>query len=268
MSDGVVWPRISIVTPSYNQGDFIEETIRSVLLQGYPNLEYIVMDGGSRDGSVEIIRRYEACLSHVHIGPDGGQAAAIDEGFRLATGEILAWLNSDDRYRPGTLFRVGRFFAAHPKIVFGNGDVNYIDAEGRFAQRIYAIQANRLLTANLGKHGWPQQGCFWRSSAYQKVGGMDPSLRFCMDRDLFLRLARVGKTRRIPGRPLAEFRIHEHAKTKVLLDVASTESKKLLAKYGNERLGSVKWLLEFLWWLWCKPPHLRVRLNRRYGWEW
>lgn len=268
MPDGRPWPRVSIVTPSYNQGQFIEETLRSVLLQGYPDLEYIIMDGGSTDRSVEIIRKYEPWLSYVHIGPDGGQAAAIGEGFRHATGEILAWLNSDDRYRPGALARVACFFTTHPKVVFGNGDVNYIDTEGQFRQRIYAIRPNRFLTANLGVHGWPQQGCFWRHWAYKRVGGIDGSLRFCMDRDLFIRLTGVGPGRRIPGPPLADFRIHDQAKSSMLLDVAQREGAALIAKYGATRFHLPQWFLRLLWRLWYKPTSLRARINLAFGWEW
>ena len=268
MPDGSPWPRVSIVTPSYNQGQFIEETIRSVLLQGYPNLEYIVMDGGSTDGTVEILSKYEPFLSFLRVGPDDGQAAAIAEGFKRAVGEIMAWLNSDDRYLPRTLARVTSFFTAHPHIVFGNGDVNCIDTDGRFVQRIYAIKPNRFLTTNLGVHGWPQQGCFWRYSAYKQVGGVDSSLYFCMDRDLFIRLVGVGPSTRIPGPPLADFRTHDQAKSSTILDVARRENVALIAKYGQPGLQSWKWCLHLMWWFWRKSAAVRMRLNRAFGWEW
>jgi len=264
---GPPWPRISIVTPSYNQGEFVEETIRSVLLQRYPDLEYIIMDGGSTDGSVEILRRYEPWISYLSIGPDSGQAAAIADGLGRATGEILAWLNSDDRYRPGALVRVASFFADHPKVVFGNGDVNFIDAEGHLVERIWAIRPTRFLTANLGVHCWPQQGCFWQRWAYQQAGGIDEGLQFCMDRDLFLRLAGIGPSRRIPGQPVTDFRIHDQAKSSTLLSVAEQESDALIAKYGDPRFRSNTWLLRRLWRLWCQPTITRRWLNQRYGWE-
>ena len=264
---GSTWPRVGIVTPSYNQGQFIEETIRSVLLQGYPNLEYIVMDGGSTDGTVEILGKYELFFSFLHIGPDGGQSAAIAEGFQRTTGEILAWLNSDDRYRPGALLRVARFFAAHPEVVFGNGDVNYIDAQGHVLHRIWARRPIWFLTANLGAHGWPQQGCFWRRHAYEQVGGIDTGLRFCMDRDLFIRLSKAGHSARIPGPPLADFRTHDRTKSSVLLDVAQTESQLLIARYGDPKWQRCRWLLEFGEWFWAKSASLRVRLHRWFGLE-
>lgn len=267
MPDGSPWPRVSIVTPSYNQGQFLEETIRSVLLQGYPNLEYIIMDGGSTDGSVEIIRKYEPWLAHWVSAPDGGQAAAIAEGFRLATGDILAWINSDDRYLPCAFARVARFFAAHRGVVFGNGDVNMIDAQGETIRRLYAVRPSPFLTANLGIHGWPQQGCFWTRAAYEQVDGVDPTLRFCMDRDLFIRLTRAGHSHRIPGAPLADFRAHAAAKSSTLLDIAAKEGAALILKRGNPRWTRCPGLLRCLWWLWVKPVGLRTRLGRWLGVE-
>ena len=268
MPGGSPWPRISIVTPSFNQGQFIEETIRSVLLQGYPNLEYIIMDGGSTDETVEIIRKYEPWLAHWVSQPDDGQAAAIGEGFKQATGVILAWINSDDRYLPDALERIACFFTAHPKVIFGNGDVNYIDAEGCLIRRIYAVRPNPFITANLGWHGWPQQGCFWRRETYEQVGRVDPSLRFCMDRDLFIRLTRGGPSQRIPGSPLADFRVHDEAKSSKILDVQRAEGAALILKYGNPRWARRTRLLKCLWWFWAKPMSLRAHINRWLGWEW
>ena len=112
--------KISIITPSYNQGQYLEETIRSVRDQPYPNLEYIIMDGGSTDNSVEIIKKYESRLAHWESRPDDGQADAINKGFNMATGDILGWLNSDDYYKPGALTEVAEYFDADDlKIVFG-----------------------------------------------------------------------------------------------------------------------------------------------------
>src|SRR5437867_7923227 len=121
------WPRITIVTPSYNQGLYLEQTILSVLNQNYPNLEYIIMDGGSSDNSVEIIRKYEKYLVHWESKSDEGQAAAIADGFRLAAGEILAYLNSDDLYLPGALRKVGEFFNQHKQVQFMYGDCLIVD---------------------------------------------------------------------------------------------------------------------------------------------
>ncbi|MGC8800602.1 glycosyltransferase family 2 protein [Chloroflexus sp.] len=267
LDDGRPWPRITIVTPSYQQAQYLEEAIRSVLLQGYPNLEYIVMDGGSRDGSVAIIERYAPWLSYWQSQRDGGQSAALADGFARATGEILAWINSDDRLQPGALQRVGRFFAKRPGLAFASGDVNFIDADGRVTARIFALPPNGKLTAQLGVHRWPQQGCFWRRSVYEHVGGVDRSLRFCMDRDLFIRLSIAGPSRRIPGPPLGDFRLHEEAKTATLQAVWQREHALLRRRYGQSLAPHDYARLRILWWLWQKHASLRQRLYRHFGFE-
>ncbi len=262
MVDDPSWPRISIVTPSFNQGHFLEETIRSVLLQGYPNLEYIVLDGGSADESIGIIRKYEQFLAYAHIGADEGQADAIAKGFDLATGQIMGWINSDDRYRPGSLARVGAFFAGHPDVVFGSGDVNVIDQDGRYVQRLYSVRPTRFLTANLGVHRWPQQGCFWKKDVYHKVGGIDRTLRFCMDRDLFLRIVAEGKSRRIPGPTLADFRVHPAAKSSTLLEIARAENHSIVTEYGSPLFVRHRRLLRIMWLAWTLPAIARECADR------
>lgn len=267
MPDGRPWPRISVVTPSYNQGKYIEETIRSVLLQGCPNLEYIVMDGGSTDGTVEILRKYEPSLSYLHIGPDEGQAAAIKVGFDKATGEIIAWLNSDDRYLPGALPRVVRFFAQRPRVVFANSDVNLIDENSSVIKRMFVSRPSRVVTANLGTHSWPQQGCFWRKWAYEKAGGLDRSFEFTMDRDLFLRITAIGRAGRIPGPPLGEFRIHGEAKSSTKTEVADAEGLRCIQKYRSPLLYRMPNILKLYRWFFRKPTGIRVRLSRYFGIE-
>lgn len=266
--NGKPWPRISIVTPSYNQACYLEETLRSVLLQGYPNLEYMVLDGGSIDGSAEIIRKYEPWLAYWRSECDGGQSAAIAEGFERATGEILAWLNSDDRYQPGSLGRAVRFLIARPRAAFAGGDTYRINMVGRIERRIFAVPPNRFLTAHLGRHSLAQPSCFWRRDAYERAGGLDRTLRFCMDRDLFIRLFAVGPSYRIPGPPLADFRIHDSSKTSTLVDIHQQESELLIARYGTSPLRRIPWILEMLWGWWYRPTAgLRRRLNRSFGWE-
>lgn len=255
-------PLISIVTPSYNQGQFLEETIRSVLLQGYPNLEYIIIDGGSTDDSVKIIRNYTSRLSYWVSEKDRGQSHAIKKGLERATGEIVAWLNSDDRLRPDTLSRVARAFAVSPKIVFTYGDINLIDIDGQVINRLYAKRPNRFLTVNYGQHGVPQPGSFWRKWAYEQVGGVDTSLKFCMDRDLFIRLWKVGSTKRIIGPPVADFRVHEQSKTATMKEIRAKEKALILDRYGNPRLQSHKRLLSALWWFWEKLNLFRVLLSK------
>ena len=136
---GAEWPRISIVTPSYNQGAFLEETIRSVLLQGYPNLEYIVMDGGSTDGSVEVLRSFGDRVQWVSQN-DGGQSDAINQGFARLGGDVLGWLNSDDTFAPGAFRTVMEFMAAHPDVALVYGDADFIDARGNRIGRCVHVE--------------------------------------------------------------------------------------------------------------------------------
>lgn len=185
-------PLVSIVTPSFNQGRWIEEAIRSVLDQDYPRLEYLVMDGGSRDGTLEVLRRYEGRLAWTS-GPDGGQAQALRTGFARTRGDILAWLNADDAYRPGSIARAVAAFAAHPEagMVFGNAE--FMDAGGRplgpAAQVMSFADARCLL--QLGDCV-VQPAAFFRRAAYEAVGGLDAGLYWTMDYDLWLRLAQHG----------------------------------------------------------------------------
>jgi glycosyltransferase involved in cell wall biosynthesis len=257
----VVYPRISIVTPSFNQVEFIEETIRSVLLQDYPNLEYIVMDGGSNDGTIEILRKYETNLTYLNIGPDDGQSSAIASGFEHATGDILAWLNSDDIYLPDTLKRIGAYFAAHPQIAFVAGDVSLIDENSHYQGILKAIKSQIFLTKNTGGHGWWQPGCFWTREAYITSGGMDRALRFCMDRDLFVRLCSVGKSTCLHGGPLASFRVHANQKSKTILHVFKQENDLLLARYGNSKLSFLRPALGRLWQAWSMTYLMGRRLT-------
>jgi glycosyltransferase involved in cell wall biosynthesis len=267
LPDGGPWPKISVVTPSYNQVAYLEETLRSVLLQGYPNLEYIVMDGGSDDGSAALIERYAPWLSHWQSQPDAGQSAAIADGFALTSGEVLAWLNSDDRYRPGALARVGRHFARHRRVAFVCGDVNHVEQSGRLIKRHYIAPPSFFVTANVGYHNMVQPACFWRRSAYERAGGLDRSLRFCMDRDLFLRLLRAGPARRLAGAPLADFRHHSEAKSSTIRDVRARESAMLMERYGSPYFRGLQRPIAHLWEAMKWPARLRGWAHRRWGVE-
>ncbi len=262
MPAGARWPRISIVTPSLNQGQYIEETIRSVLLQGYPNLEYLVKDGGSGDRTREVLERYGAWLDIVDVGPDGGQAAAIASGFSKSNGEILAWLNADDLYLPGTLERVALFFAKRPSCVFACGDVRLISPSSAPAGLLLAMETQLLLTKNTGSHGWWQPGTFWRRRAYEQCGGIDSTFEFCMDRDLFVRLCSAGSSGRISGPPLAAFRRHDEQKSHTMITTFEREHELLLSRYGDPRLRRHQIALTRLWQLWCVCHRLRWRLER------
>jgi len=172
-------PLISVVVPSFNQGAWVEATLRSLLLQGDPNLEVIVMDGGSTDGTREVLERYRPQLAACVMEPDGGQAEAIARGFSMARGDILAWLNSDDLHMPWTLSTVRSVFTREPKLELMHGGRVVIDADGRIAEyRFLPMHSAYLLNR------WPwtaQETCFWRRSLMDRCGGVDPAMRFAMD---------------------------------------------------------------------------------------
>lgn len=205
------WPIITIVTPSYNQGHFLEETIQSVLGQGYPNLEYIIMDGGSTDNSVEIIKKYEKHLAYWTSEKDGGQSAAINAGFARATGDIMAWLNSDDMYLPGTLnFIASLFDTQRPEVVFGNcvhlreGSADCFGSDVVEAQRDLDTQVCNYII---------QPSAFWTRRAWEETGPLAEELFYSMDWEWFLRARQAGATFRPTGRYLSVYRLHEAHKT-------------------------------------------------------
>jgi len=225
----MILPKISVVTPSFNQAPFLEETIQSVLSQGYPDLEYIVMDGGSTDDSTEIIRKYADRLADWRSAKDGGQADAIRTGFARATGEILCWLNSDDTMAAGTLRMVGEFFAAHPDVDLVYGDLNLVDAEGKL---LYTARPLLRLGILVYENPFiPQQAMFWRRSLYERVGGLDPLLCFAMDFDLVVRFLLAGaRVRKLPG-ILANYRWHPAAKSSTLRYVMEKEIYELVRRH-------------------------------------
>jgi hypothetical protein len=205
-------PRISIVTPSFQQGVFIERTLRSVLEQDYPNLEYFVQDGGSKDGTVAILERYAARMSGYDSSLDQGQSQAINRAFVRTTGEIMAWLNSDDVLFPGALAYVADYFARHPEVDVIYGHRVLIDEEDREIGRwILPPHEDYILS-------WadfvPQETLFWRRSLWARVGGsIDESFRFAMDWDLLLRFRDAGaRFARVP-QFLGGFRVHAAQKT-------------------------------------------------------
>jgi len=206
------WPKLTIVTPSYNQGRFLERTLLSILNQNYPNLELIVMDGGSTDDSATIIQRYERYIQHWQSKPDKGQAAALADGFALASGDILAYLNSDDVYLPGALKMVGTFFKEHPAINFVYGDCLVIDPNDEVIRRMCPPDFDRnifLYENNIV----PQPSAFWRKGLYLRAGGIDQSFSFCMDYDLMMKFIQIGERPVRVKQVLSGFRWHLEAKT-------------------------------------------------------
>ncbi len=207
-------PLVTIVTPSYNQADYLEATIRSVLEQDYPRIEYFIMDGGSTDGSLDIIKKYASRLAGWVSEKDKGQTDAINKGFARATGEILAWLNSDDTYEPGAVRAAVEALRSRPEVGMVYGEANYIDENGCLIGRFPAAQTDYTRL----RHGYvhiPQQASFWRAELWKQVGPLDPSFYFAMDYDLWVRLARITSLLYLPGQVWANFRLHSSGKSVV-----------------------------------------------------
>jgi glycosyltransferase involved in cell wall biosynthesis len=222
-------PRISVVTPSYNQVTFLEETIRSVLLQGYPDMEYIILDGGSTDGSVDIIRGYEKHLAYWACEKDKGASDAIRKGFSHATGTILAYLNSDDLYLPGSLKAIAETMT-DPAVDVVYGNMYWIDTDGKVMgeQRQTPFMPMGYL---YGGSTLQQPATFWKKDLYVRCGEMNPSYRFAFDTDLFVRFALAGARFRHVNQFVASFRIHPASKSSNEPDICSRELQRLRQAY-------------------------------------
>jgi len=236
-------PLVSIVTPSYNQAAYLEQTIRSVLEQDYPHVEYFVVDGASTDHSVEIIRKYSLesgtllpNIQQLAVGfhnidwwvneKDAGQGDAINKGLARTKGEIIAWLNSDDYYLPGTLSKVVKIFEENPDVVMVYGDMLAVDAQGR---TMNVLKYNQLTLQDLlcfqiiG-----QPSVFFRRAVYEKTGGLDTSLHFLLDHHLWIRIAQQGKILHVP-QPWSAARYHAAAKNRAKATEFGQEAFRILA---------------------------------------
>ena len=223
-------PLVSIITPSFNQARYIEATIQSVLSQGYPRIEYIIVDGGSTDGSVEIIRKYtkpleskalesDSLLSEIQSRSidwwvsekDQGQTDAINKGFARANGDILAWINSDDTYEPAAVSAAVKYLQEHPEVGLVYGDCNFINELGRVIGKFASAQTNYRLLRQGYAH-IPQQTMFFRADLWKQVTPLDPSFYFAMDYDLWTRIAARAELKYVP-QTWANFRLHTSGKT-------------------------------------------------------
>jgi len=204
------WPKISIITPSYNQAQFLEETIRSVLFQNYPNIEYIIIDGGSTDNSVEIIKKYQKWIKYWCSEPDNGQSEAINKGFKKSSGEIVAWLNSDDVYLPGTLFKIAEKFMIRSDIDLLYGDIEIIDEKSK---KQFLIKSGQFHIEKILDYDFlPQPATFFTRRIWISLGGLNEQYHYAMDYDLILHISLISPIEYI-SEPLAQFRLYSASKT-------------------------------------------------------
>ena len=275
MPDGSPLPRVSIVTPSYNQGQFIEETIRSVLLQGYPNLEYIVMDGGSSDESVEIIQKYAPWLTYWVSAPDKGQTDAINRGWQISSGQTVSWLNSDDVLAENSLKIAVTTLLDNPGTEFVHGNVGLIDADSKWLRigygQPFSPEAALLRSSNVIR----QPGFLMKQTVLQRIGWLDPEMSFCMDFDYWSRMALHNVQTRYINQVLAYFRQHNLTKTSTQYQIRIAEREQILAKvfrsphlpssYRNQRKNAEKTLALRAAFLAFRAgdPHL----TRHYSWQ-
>lgn len=231
----MTWPRVTVVTPSFNQAQYLEATIRSVLEQDYPNLEYIVVDGGSTDGSVEIIKKYAHRLAWWVSEPDRGQSHAINKGLSRATGDVIAYLNSDDYYLPGTLRAVVEYATANPGVDLIHGTCRYVDVAGHAIGRQTARISRYDEAIDLWDVWWNrrqlvQPEVFWTRRIAERVGLLREDLHYVMDYEYWLRILRAGARVERVDRELTCFRFtpeqksnHSQAVAEELLSVIRLE---------------------------------------------
>lgn len=240
-------PTITVVTPSFNQGQYLEQTILSVLSQNYPHLEYIVIDGGSTDNSVEIIKRFEKQISYWISEPDKGQSNAINKGFRNATGDIVCWLNSDDLLMPGTLRKVGQAFSEDPSLEVVTGYTVRTDAQLRILFNHYVPKP----CSWLARQGilYTTQASFWKQKLLERVGYLDESLHWIMDLDLWMKchLARV-KSRHLRD-IFFVWRLHEMCKTVCRGEILQ-EHARLMERYRHMHYHSPLLRARLLYYAW------------------
>lgn len=231
--------KISIVTPSYNQGHYIEETILSVLNQNYTNFEHIIIDGGSNDNTIEILKKYNH-LKWVSE-KDGGQSNAINKGFSIASGDIFAWLNSDDYYEKNIFLSIMDFFSKNPECDFLYGDITYVDEKCR---TLFSIEGEEINFYNLLNNPdlIRQPSFFWRREKFFEFGGVDESLNLVMDFDLFLKFTKL-KTPGYIGKNLSYYRMYEKTKTVVNRREQAIEIYKVIKKHSQRLSYKMSWFL-------------------------
>jgi glycosyltransferase involved in cell wall biosynthesis len=251
-------PRITIVTPSFNQGRYLEQTIRSVLDQGYPNLEYIVCDGGSNDESVDIIKKYADRLAWWCSEKDRGQSHAINKGLERATGEIYAYINSDDYFMPGALERIAAEYRAGGQFMVGWSQ--YLEPDGDF--RPYPVKPHNVLAEWLVTNPIPQQSSFWTAALWKQLGPFREALHYSFDYEYWLRVRfKAGVRPHAVNQCLAVFRLHGASKTMSGATPFDREDELLRREYGAYLSRSDRQHVRYM------VRRQRARANRRAGWD-
>jgi glycosyltransferase involved in cell wall biosynthesis len=258
-------PLVSIITPTLNQGRFIEETIRSVLEQDYPEIEYIVVDGGSSDGTLGILHKYSSKLRWISE-PDRGQSDAINKGWNLASGEVLSWLNSDDLLNPGTVRSIVEIFEQDENVGMVYGDAEKIDRFGKILEIHRAGDNKPFMWSWLGvsiPFNIPQPSAFIKAKLLKEVGCLDINLHYAMDYDLFLRIASVAQIAYLP-RPLAKMRIYFGTKSSRNTDQNWREKISVLKRHQKLWFTSQLWRRYLRYRLWSFVPEKYQRKFRSF----
>jgi glycosyltransferase involved in cell wall biosynthesis len=263
-------PRISIVTATYNAERYVEDTLRSVIEQDYPNLEYIVIDGGSNDGTTQIIDRYGDRISYWTSEPDEGQYNAINKGFEKASGDVLAWLNSDDMYCPWTFRVVGEIFQSLPEVEWLTSGVGMrINSDGLVFRtpkvpphtRERFFKGWKVGGAPLSQDWITQESTFWRRSLWEKAGGqIDESYSLAADFDLWARFWKLSDLRLVDI-PLSLVRVHPDRRSALAYDSYHEEAKRSLASHGGRIMSDKE---ARIWQRGRKIPFYRRRLIENY----
>jgi glycosyltransferase involved in cell wall biosynthesis len=239
MPDGHPWPRVSIVTPSYNQGQFIEETIRSVLLQGYPELEYIVIDAGSTDESVSIIRRYEPWLEYWTSEPDRGQTHAINKGWKRSTGDVLAYINTDDCYLSGAITTAAQEFSSNRNLGMVYGTAVIVNEANKELRSWDAKDFDVRVMLTSGSIV-PQPAAFFSRGAINTAGYLNEEWQMIMDYESCIRIGTQFPAVCVP-RTLAKFRNHPQSKTQLQFERLARELVHFVTRFSTDQISPPEW---------------------------
>lgn len=243
-------PKISLVMPNLNYGRFLEEAIESIVRQEYPNLEFIMVDGGSTDESLEVINKYKHSFAETIVGPDQGQADAINKGIERATGEIFQWINSDDVLEPGALFSVAQNMQGHDAVA---GICTDFDASGKEAPVKLSRLSSRMMIRHFAKVTFHQPALWLKTQAVKACGGIDSNLHYMFDYDLIVRYLGMYPRVHYTDDPLVRFRLHSSSKTTTSPEEFRRERREILQKLGSHESPKMRRMAQRMtarmtWW--------------------